>query len=262
MPEPCLCGRSSSVKPHLSVLLPQRLGLVVWIAAILVLTTLTTPTTARGQSGCSADDLERRDGPTQRRLAVRIGGEWEFFSWNPEGPAHSLPIDRQSVLSLCLAWETPRHPGLSPQYLYVSTRYRPDQPLSLYRRGFFSMISADDWGDGRTSGRADDLASDFRSYHRERSSIQGTTLFDDLNEWHDSNTSYGLVSGALGSTARLPNGAERLLTVVGFRFYKSWIEFSSRVPSAGGALRVAVAYSGDVGELESSDALEYLFEIE
>ena len=159
-----------------------------------------------------------------------------------------------------MAWEAPPHTGLSRQFVYASTRYTTDQPLSLYRSGGFPVLTADDWGDGRARGQADALAGDFKSYHRERSAIQGT-LLDDLNNWHDSNTSYGLVSGAVGSANSLPNGAERLLTLLPLRPFRSWVRLSSRVPAAGETLRVTIAYSGDVDEL-GSHAYEYVFEIE
>lgn len=246
----------SSVKPHLDALLARNLGLVVWIAAVAV---LADPVTATAQSGCSVSGLSRR-GSEVRRLAVEIGDDWKFFSENPEGPAHSLTIDRQSVTSLCLAWEAPPHRALSRQFVYISTRYTTDQPLSLFRSGGFPVLTADDWGDGRSRGQADALAGDFREYHRKRSSSQ-ETLFDDLNRWHDGNTSYGLVSGALGNSTRLPNGGERLLTLLPLRPFKSWVRFSSHVPAAGDTLRVAVAYSGDVESL-GARAYEYIFEFE
>ena len=239
----------SSVKSR-----PSKVGFVVWIAAIAV---LASPAPVRAQSGCSTSGLSR-DGAAQRRLAVEIGGEWEFFAPNPEGSAHVLPIDSQSVL-LCMAWEAPAHFGLSRQFVYVSTRRTANQPLSLFRSGGVPLLTALDWGDGRARGQADAVADDLRSYHEDRSSIQGA-LARDLNHWHDGNATYSLVSGALGSSVRLPNGAERLLTLLPLRPRKSWVRLSSQVPAAGDTLRVGVAYSEDADDL-GPHAYEFIFEI-
>jgi len=243
----------SSVKPHL-----PKLGLAAWIVAIAV---IAAPAPAWAQAACSTSGLNR-DGDSQRRLAVQVDGEWEFFSRNADGPAHLLPVDRQSA-ALCMAWEAPARPGLlavlSRQFVYVSTRYTTNQPLSLFRSGGFPLLTALDWGDGRGRGQADAVADDFRSYHEDRSSIQGA-LARDLNRWHDGNATYSLVSGALTSSVRLPNGAERLLTLLSRRPRKSWVRIVSQVPAVGDTLRVAVAYSEDANDL-GPHAYEFIFEI-
>ena len=76
---------------------------------------------------------------------------------------------------------------------------------------------------------------------------------------HDSNVSYGLVSGALGGSDRLPNDAERLLTLLPLRPFKSWVGVNSQVPAVGETLRVAIAYSGDVVEVAEVLVYEYIF---
>ena len=246
-----LCLRTrSSVKPHLS-----KLGLVLWVAVVAA---LASSEPVRAQSSCSTSGLSR-DGVAQRRLAVEIGSEWEFFAPNQEGPAHVLPVDSQSGL-LCMAWEAPRHIGLSRQFVYVSTRYSTNQPLSLFRSGGLPLLTALDWGDARVRGQVDEVAGGvFRSYHEDRSSTGGP-LPEDLNRWHDGNATYSLVSGALGSSTRLPNGAERLLTLLPLRPFKSWVRLSSQVPSEGSTLRVSVAYSVDAEDV-GPHAYEYIFEI-
>ena len=245
-PDSCQCTRST-VKPNPAQPLVRTLTTVAGIAVVAI---LGGSTSALAQSDCEVGQLDRR-GPSERRLAIKVGDEWQFFPQNLQGPAHILEADSLQPV-LCMAWEAPSHLGLSRQVVYASTQYADQQPLSLFRRGFGP-------GGGRpVRGSVNDLADDFKAYHRQRSSIQGV-LREDLDVWHERAASYDLVSGAVTSSRHIPYGAERLLTLLPLRSRKSWVRLTSHAPPGEQMLRVAIAYSGD-REL-GPHAYQYLFEI-
>ena len=223
---------------------------LVAIGRIALVALLGGSTSALAQSDCDVGQLDRK-GPSERRLAIKVGGEWQFFPQNPRGPAHILDTNSLQPI-LCIAWEAPSHIGWSRQVVYASTQYTNQQPLSLFRRRGVGTGK-----DGPVRGSVNDLANDFKAYHRQRSSIQGV-LHEDLDVWHERAASYNLVSGAVTSSRHLPYGAERLLTLLPLRPWKSWIRLTSHAPPGQQMLRIAIAYSGD-REL-GPHAYQYLFE--
>ena len=245
----------SPVNRHSSGRPSTMLGLALGIALSVV---LADPVPALAQSECSAAGLSRF-GSNEQRLAVRVadGDGWEYYLPQKSGdPAHRLSAARLKVDSrrrLCMAWEAPS--ALTRQVVYVSTRFADDQALSLFRRGVFF---SGDLRDGARRGTAVELAGDFQQYHLDRSVITHSSLHADLDGWHDSNASYGLVSGAAGYSD-LPSGSERLLTLLPLRPLKSWVWFTSRQPVD--TLRVVIAYSGEVGD-DGVYPYEYAFRIE
>ena len=245
-PESYECARSA-VNPHPREPLVRTLSSVARIAVVAI---LVGSTSALAQSDCDVGQLDR-GGPSDRRLAVKVGDEWQFFSQNPQGPTHILEADSLQPI-LCMAWEAPSHLRPSTQIVYTSTQYTDQQPLSLFRNGIT-------WGEGRpVRGFVHDLADEFKAYHRQRSSIEGV-LQEDLNVWHERAASYDLVSGAVSSSRHVPYGAERLLTLLPLRPWKSWVRLTSQAPPGEQTLRIAIAYSGD--REHGPHAYQYLFEI-
>lgn len=196
---------------------------------------------------CKSEGLDK-EASTKGRLAVRSGDEWRLFNQQEEGILKTSGNEE-----LCLAWEAPPYAGGS-QIVYVSTRYRDDQPVSIYRNAssppfFYAFFS--DWR-GPTVSR--DLFDKFhkKSLGRNDDGVSGNTDgWDKLRKWHETSfwianlESHELVKGALAyESIPLPYGAERLLVVAGERSMTSWIPFTSKVQK-GSKLLVAISYSGD-----------------
>lgn len=135
--------------------------------ALAALAILASSISAAAQSGCSVDQLTR-EAKGSKRLAVRTEGKWLFFAPTGGDAPHVLPIG-DSEESLCLAWEAPPYPVRKRQIVYVSTQYREDQPVWLYRSSAVASVPLfrELIGDWRrlpdTSGKDPDTA--FRDYH-------------------------------------------------------------------------------------------------
>ena len=228
----------------------------LFVTALLAV--LVSPTSVLAQSVCdSISQLPpREEGVGQRQLAVWIDDRWQFKRPNADMPAYRLEIERLD--QLCLAWEAPSYRSANRQIVYVSTRHKDDQPLSLFRNSAAAAVPLlwrlfNNWT--RPPGSSD--RGTFRVFHGDRELAAGVdaTSQDNLTRWHDTSAwlanspSHDLVSGAVADATTLPYGAERLLTLRGGRPRTSWVSFDTYTPSAGGELRVAVAYSGDLDNL-------------
>ena len=232
--------------------------------ALAFLTTIAIPMPLLAQSDCHVEELSREDGG-QRQLAVRIDTGWQFFKPSDDALTHAIEVG--GLQELCMAWEAPPYDGRRRQIVYVSTQYRDDQPIWLFRnqavgipflRGLFG-----DW-----SGQADASGTDpnqaFKEFHH-LSGDPDDARWKNLIEWHNTSgwlpnrQSYELVRVAI-DLAGLPYGTERLLMVRGNRPLTSWIPFTTHVPSKQDKLRVAVSYSGDL-DGPGPRVYQYVFEV-
>ena len=103
---------------------------VAFCIDVAVLAVLATSTPALAQSDCEVDQLPRETG-SQDRLAGRIDADWRFFPPNDDAAAHVLQAGQ--LREVCLAWEAPPYERSDRQIVYVSTQYRDNQPLWLFR---------------------------------------------------------------------------------------------------------------------------------
>ena len=213
-------------------------------------------------------DLPPRSQVGGYRLAVKLSGTWEFFA--PD-PAESAPmISAAGVRRFCLAWEAPPYAGMRRQIVYVSTQYREDQPIWLWRSGAFQIpIISNLLGNwNRTldsAGHAPDET--FARFHHELPKNSGVTPWSALVAWHDTSAwfanqrSYDLVAAALGdSRDRLPYGTERLMVLKGRRPLSSWVRSTTYAPKPQDQLRVAVAFSGDL-DTQGPRVYRYVLEV-
>ena len=167
-----------------------------------------------------------------------------------------------------MAWEAPSYLERTRQIVYVSTRHKDGQALSLFRNSAVAAVPIlwrlfDDWI--RPLGSSD--RNTFRTFHGDRNpnSKVDETSRENLAYWHDTSgwlpniPSHGFVSGAVADLNTLPYGAERLLSLKGRRPRTSWVSFQTYAPSAGNELQVAVAYSGDLAEFAALQVYQYVF---
>ena len=238
----------------------RRLDLITWVA---VLGIFFGPTPTLAQSNCNTRQFSRF-GEYEGRLAVKVGDNWtEPFHANPEGPRHKLEVTGDDDETVCLAWEAPSHFRPSRQFVYASTEFTDRPFLNLYRKGIFG--EQEQPLDRYIAGELKELiGTEFRNFHTNPADLENPADSDSptlkklkkslkrwhvggarLERWHESSTSYKLVSHALTGPSDRPYGAERLLTLLPLRPWKSWVAIESRAPKPKGTLRVAIAYSGD-----------------
>lgn len=243
--------------------------------AVLALVVCPMPVLAQ-QPDCDSVRLPMR-GPVgemgQRQLAVWIDDEWHPFRSNAEVAAHDLHIGE--LHGLCMAWEAPPYTAGDKQIVYVSTRHKDGQPLSLFRNSAAAGVPVlwrlfDDWI--RPTGRSGRSGRNiFRAFHGDDELETDVTIDDtsraNFSGWHDTSAWFPntpsrlLVSQAVADTTTVPHGAERLLLLQGARPRTSWVPFGTLAPAAGSELRVAVAYSGDLDTFNALQVDEYVFEI-
>ena len=238
---------------------------VAFCFVVAVLTALAATTPALAQSDCDVDQLPR-DAAGQNRLAFRIDRSWQFFAPNDGEPTHVLETGR--LQDLCVAWEAPPYQRRNRQIVYVSTQYRDDQPLWLFRNSAAAGIPFvgrlfSNWSRAPdTSGADPDDA--FREFHRSLPDDPDVVPWNKLADWHDTSAwlanrrSYDLVRATADLTL-LPYGTERLLVLAAQRPLTSWVPFKTLTPSGQDELRVAVSYSGDLEDLEPR-VHKYVFE--
>ena len=219
-------------------------------------------------SAQNCENLPSRGEVSQQRLAVKLSGRWELFASNPSGPAHVISV--AGTQNLCLAWEAPPYPRNRRQIVYVSTQYREDQPIWLWRNNAFQIpiinVRMGDWNRTPDSSGRDPVET-FTTFHRSLPGDVGLAPWRDLAAWHDTSawfpnqSSYDLVSTALGDAANtLPYGTERLLALRARRPLSSWVPFTTYAPTPQVRLLVAVAFSGDVDE-RGPRLYHYTFEV-
>lgn len=227
----------------LADLVPATMVCLIKVVAVLVVGSYSIVATA---TDCGSKDMDRNT-PAQFRLAIRNGDGWTLFDQQEEGTLETLGSE------LCLAWEAP--PDRKNQMIYVSTRYRDHQPLSIYRNAssppfFFSWLS--DWRGPTLNPKL------FLQFHRTSAckNDENPDVWDTLCRWHRTSfwhvelESYDLVGGALDGAVGLDDaipqlhGSHRLLVISGGRSKKSWIPFTSKIQRPG-RLFVSVSYSGD-----------------
>ena len=227
--------------------------LVTGIFVVSVLALFAAPAMVVAQSGCTVDDLSREQSG-QGRIAVRIDGTWRLFSQNGDETAYVLDVG--GLQTLCIAWEAPPYHGAARQIVYVSTKYRDEQPLWLFRNSagaglpFVGKLLGD-WN--RTPDDSDldpDVA--FKEFHRRRPDDPFDAPWTALADWHNTSAwfsnvkSYPLVVSATNGLPVLPYGSERLLRLAARRPLTSWVPFTTRAPTGQNELRVAVSYTGDL----------------
>ena len=199
-------------------------------------------------------DVPPRTQVGEHRLAVKLSGTWEYFA--PDLPEPAPVIPAAAGQTLCLAWEAPPYPGLRRQIVYVSTRYREDQPIWLWRSGALQIpILADLLGNWNRTFDASRHGPDeaFGKFHRNLPENTSVTPWSALAAWHDTSgwfsnqRSYDLVAAALGdSRSGLPLGTERLMVLAARRPLSSWVRFTTYAPKTQNKLLVSVAFSGDL----------------
>lgn len=219
------------------------------------------------QLGCTVDSLPRNE-TSQGQLAVRIDDTWEMFTQNGDGPVHIIEVD--GFQDLCIAWEAPPYPGAHRQIVYVSTRYRDEQPLWLFRNSAGSGIPilGKLLGDWNRTPDASGLDPDdtFREYHRSLPDDPFEVPWNSLTDWHNTSAwlsnvrSYELVVSSTNDLPVLPYGSERLLRLAAKRPFTSWVPFTTRTPSGQNELRVAVSYTGDLDNL-GPYVYQYVFQV-
>ena len=239
---------------------------VAFCFVVAVLTVLTTPTHVLAQSDCIVDQLPR-SAAGQNRLAVRIYKEWKLFAPNAGESAHVIETDR--LQDLCVAWEAPPYQRSNRQIVYVSTQYRDDQPLWLFRNSaaagipFVGSLFSNWSREPDTSGADPDDA--FREFHRSLPDDPDDVPWNKLADWHDTSAwlanrrSYDLVRVTADLTL-LPYGTERLLVLAARRPLTSWVPFKTIAPARHDQLRIAVSYSGDLEDL-GPRVHQYVFEV-
>ena len=233
-------------------------------AAVLAVMATSTPTLA--QSDCEVDQLPRETGGLNR-LAVRINADWQFFLPNDDAAVHVLQTGQ--LQDLCMAWEAPPYERSNRQIAYVSTQYRDDQPLWLFRNSAVAEVPVisrlfGDWSRTPDASGADPDNA-FKEFHRGLPTDPNRVPWNNLADWHDTSawranhSSYELVSGAVANLTVLPYGTERLLVLAAGRPLSSWVSFTSYVPSGEDRLRIAVSYSGDL-DSRGPRVYRYVFE--
>ena len=233
--------------------------------ALALLTAVAIPMPLLAQSDCHVDELSRGDDGGQRRLAVRTDTGWEFFRPSADALTHAIEVG--GLQELCMAWEAPPYDGRRRQIVYVSTQYRDDQPIWLFRNqavgiSIFRSLFGDWSRQADASGTDPDQA--FKEFHH-LSGDPDAARWKNLIDWHNTSgwlpnqASYELVRVAI-DLAGLPYGTERLLMVRGNRPLTSWIPFTTHVPSKQDKLRVAVSYSGDL-DGPGPRVYQYVFEV-
>ena len=163
---------------------------VLSVAAVTIATGATAVLLAQ-----NCGDLPPRAESGQHRLAVRLSGTWEFFA--PDRPGTMASISVAGAQTLCLAWEAPRYPGRRKQIVYVSTRYRDDQPIWLWRSSAFQIpIIANLLGDwNRTlDALGHDPDETFTKFHRSLPENANVAPWRSLVAWHE--TSVWFPSGS------------------------------------------------------------------
>lgn len=205
---------------------------------------------------------------SQQRLAVKLSGNWEFFSPNPAGPAYLISVS--GAQTLCLAWEAPPYPRKRKQIVYTSTQYRKNQPIWLWRNSALQIpiigTLVGNWNRTPDSlGR--DPVETFTTFHRGLPGKVDITPWKVLADWHDTSawmpnqSSYKVVSAALRNMGdTLPYGTERLLTLKAARPLSSWVPFTTYTPSPQDQLLVAVTFSGDL-DSRGPRVYRYTFEV-
>ena len=236
--------------------------------AFAAMAALNLPTSAIAQSGCHADRLPR-EMSGEYRLAVRLPEGWQYYAASDGESVHFIESGERQ--ELCLAWEAPPYQRSNRQVVYVSTRYREDQPLWLFRNASAAGVPfigrlLGDWSRVPDASGVD-VADGFRVFHQDRAVDASSTMWDNLAAWHDTSvwfsnsSSYELVSAAAASSELLPYGTERLLVLAAQRPLTSWVTFTSYAPSTGDRLDVAVSYSGDLDRL-GPRVYRYVFDVE
>ena len=210
-----------------------------------------------------ANELPRKE-TSLRRLAVWQGKKWQFVYPDPDSDTPSTLSDIASTdRKLCLAWEAPKHLGSKRQIVYVSTRYRHKQTLSLARNRviFPDTSESDAWKTTYTVSEQDGLLLDcstsrecFRNYHKGEGHLPQLP-WGKLVLWHDTlwsvsnwwnQTSQELVRAAVADANDIPQGAERLISLRGKRPCASWVNFDSFPPQRGSKLAVKILFSEEV----------------
>ena len=131
-------------------------------------------------------DLPPRAQVGERRLAVKLSGTWEFFA--PDRPGTTASISAAGTQTLCLAWEAPPYPGRRKQIVYVSTRYRENQPIWLWRSSAFQIpIITNLLGDWNRTLDAfgHDPDETFTKFHRSLPENANVAPWRALVAWHD-----------------------------------------------------------------------------
>ncbi len=239
---------------------------VAFCIDVAVLAVLATSMPALAQSDCEVDQLPRETGG-QDRLAVRIDADWRFFPPNDDAAAHVLQAGQ--LREVCLAWEAPPYERSDRQIVYVSTQYRDNQPLWLFRNSAVAEVPVisrlfGDWSRTPDASGADPDNA-FKEFHRSLPIDPNSAPWNNLADWHDTSawranhSSYDLVSGAAADLTVLPYGTERLLVLAARRPFTSWVSFTSYVPSGEDPLRIAVSYSGDL-DSRGPRVYRYVFE--
>ena len=241
-------------------------SVVAFCVEAAVLVVMATSTSALAQFDCGVDQLPRETGG-QNRLAVRINADWQFFPPSDDAAAHVLQTGQ--LQELCLAWEAPPYERNDRQIAYVSTQYRDDQPLWLFRNSAVAEVPVisrlfGDWSRTPDASGADPDNA-FKEFHRGLPTDPNSAPWNNLADWHDTSawranhSSYDLVSSATADLTVLPYGTERLLVLAARRPLTSWVSFTSHLSSRGDLLRIAVSYSGDL-DSRGPRVYRYVFE--
>ncbi|MCY3569095.1 MAG: hypothetical protein OXH38_10740 [Chloroflexi bacterium] len=236
-------------------------------SSAVTLAALAAPPMVSAQPVCNVDDLPR-EAVGQGRLAVRIDGTWRFFAQYDDGPAPVLEV--AEFQTLCVAWEAPPYDRARRQIVYASTKYRDEQPMWLFRNsaGAGLPVVGNLLGNWQRTPDASGVKPDsaFRTFHHRRPDDPFVVPWKSLAEWHNTSAwfpnvrSYDLVVGAADDLRLLPYGSERLLVLAARRPLTSWVPFTTRVPSRGDELRVAVSYTGDLDSV-GPYVYQYVFQV-
>jgi len=189
----------------------------------------------------------KRDDSKVNQVAWKVNGAWKTYQ--TEGASHAgykVPMPSSSVNFYI---GVPKDMSGKDKYLYVHTRRKANQPLSLYRNKtryyhWFVYDASHQLASKNVSGK------DFISYHRNSASFSSPKS-SPLKSWHApysgilSAPTYVMVQEALRDLGDdYGPSAERLLRVKGERPLMSWIRVNTRRPALGETLFVSFAYNG------------------
>ena len=172
-------------------------------------------------------------------------------------PAHVISV--AGTQTCALAWEAPPYPRNRRQIVYVSTQYREDQPIWLWRNNAFQIpiinVRMGDWNRTPDSSGRDPVET-FTTFHRSLPGDVGVAPWRDLAACHDTSAWFskpkqlrlGIHSAGRTAANTRPYGTERLLALRARRPLSSWVPFTTYAPTPQVRLLVAVAFSGDVDE--------------
>ena len=231
-----------------------------FFCATVIILTLFQSNAALGE--CEETDSLEREAGLEHRIAVQQGEKWLICKSSKK----TYEISAQGMQKLTLYWAIPACKECDEkQVVYVSSLYKPNQPLSIYRNAIVEgpalfqafRLFQEVKGGFRKSAHPDFLkfhqAEECQSPSEHCRAELNRELWEKLKLWHLTNIwgviqeteqsrTYQLVSATLADEEGRAGLAKRLIHAEARRPFTSWIPFESRVEK-GEELKIVAAYS-------------------